>query len=524
MVGSKEFILPPQKCKLFGAMNLYPYQTNLQDALLRSFAAGHKHTVLQLATGGGKTVIFCSTIYRSITKGKKALIITDRTELLTQAGGTLSKFGLKAYKLDRNAKNPHSGDKLAVCMVETLSRRLNGSEGWYYAQWLQSFDMIIIDEAHKRCFDKLFQFFSPITYVVGATATPVRMGRKSPLKDFYTDMVCGPQISNLIEMGKLSTCLPFKAKKKTNFDGVGMKNGDYDDDDVAKAFSAQATYKSVVAQWLEKSAGKKTIIFCSNIESSLELMNEFVSRGVADIRHIDSNNTNDSERKQILKWFDSNAGAILCNVGILTTGFDCPSIEVVVIYRKTRSLSLYLQMVGRGGRIIEGIKNTFMLFDFGGCYEELGQWMDDRKWSLEPPKKQKKKGASPMKECPECDLLVAPSVRKCPQCGHEFEFEKAQKVDVELVPMESVSVKYGLNLERDGKGAIIGKVSNALDTDWQEAIKDMVRIAKAGLVKPFAFLYRMKSVEQAEFFGKLMGYRHGWLTHHLDKIGTHKPQ
>ena len=165
-----------------------------------------------------------------------------------------------------------------------------------------------------------------------------------------------------------------------------------------------------------------------------------------------------------------------------------------------------------------------MLFVFVGCYEELGQWMDDRKWSLEPPKKQKKKGASPMKECPECDLLVAPSVRKCPQCGHEFEFEKAQQVDVELVPMESVSVKYGLNLERDGKGAIIGKVSNALDTDWQEAIKDMVRIAKAGLVKPFAFLYRMKSVEQAEFFGKLMGYRHGWLTHHLDKIGTHKPQ
>lgn len=501
-------------------MKLYPYQTNLQDALACSFSAGHKHTILQLATGGGKTVVFSDTIYKSISKGKKALVVTDRTELLTQAGGTLSAFNLKAYKLDSKSKNPPLGTGLAVCMVETLSRRLNGSDGWYYAKWLQAFDLVIIDEAHKRCFDKLFQFFAPTTYVIGATATPVRMGSKSPLKDFYTDMVCGPQIPQLIGMGKLSTCLPFKAKKKTNFEGVGMKNGDYDENDVAKAFSAQATYKSVVDQWLEKSAGKKTIIFCSNIESSLELMNEFTSRGVVAIRHVDSKNTKDDERKKILNWFDSTNGAILCNVGILTTGFDCPSIEVVVIYRKTRSLSLYLQMVGRGGRIIEGVKNTFMLLDFGGCYEELGQWMDDRQWSLEPPKKQKKKGATPVKECPECDLLVAPSVKKCPGCGHNFEFATAQKIDVELVPMESVSVKYGLNLERDGKGTIIWKVSNALDADWQEAIKDMARIAKAGLVKPFAFLYRMKNVEQAEFFGKLMGYRAGWLKHHFDKIKT----
>src|SRR5690606_26859559 len=228
-------------------------------------------------------------------------------------------------------------------MVETLNRRVDNLD---YIRFLDNLDLVIIDECHIRSFTKIFNHIRPETTVLGFTATPYRPGRSKHLSKEYNKIIEGVSISNLINDGYLST--PHYFGVKTDLSNVSTKMGDYDQNQVAEMFTEQKLYIGVVENYRKITPDKKTIVFSSNIQNSVEICKEFQINGY-DAKHLDSTFSK-SQREDVLEWFANSPNGILCNVGILTRGFDQPDIEVVILYRATKSLPLFLQMVGRGSR------------------------------------------------------------------------------------------------------------------------------------------------------------------------------
>lgn len=321
-------------------IKLRSYQEDLIKKLRKSLKENNE-VVAVLPTGGGKTFTFSFIVKSAWEKGRKILILTDRTELLTQAGGALKAVGLQPVHVEAG-KNPNLSGSLFVGMSETVKRRMTKPD---YQEWLSKMDIIIVDECHKRSFTKLFQYKRPDARLIGFTATPTRIGKNDQLGETYSDIVVGVEIKYLVENGFLAK--PNYYGVKADLEGVRMKAGDYNQDEVANRFSQSKLYAGVYKNWKQNTPGTKTLIFSSNVNNSKEIVEEFRSHG-CQIKHLDA--TMKKERASVLRWFKNTPGAILSNVGILTTGFDEPTVETVILYRATTSVSLYLQMVGRGSR------------------------------------------------------------------------------------------------------------------------------------------------------------------------------
>lgn len=361
------------------------------------------------------------------------MILTDRIELLKQANSSLKRMGLDAIFVEAN-EYPDLNRNLYVVMVETIKRRLNRLE---YIHFFKELDLVIIDEAHVRNFTPLFKEFNPNTVVLGFTATPYRQGRERPLSDEYEQIVSGVQINELINLGFLSK--PKYYGIPIDLKGVRKIGGEYDANQVAEMYSENKLYSGVFKNYERLAKGKKTIIFSSNIKSSLEITQEFRNKGY-NIKHID-HNVSESERSNIQKWFYSTPDAILSNVGLFTRGFDQPDIECVILYRATTSIALYLQMVGRGSRISDG-KSEFTVLDFGNNIQTHGFWHEDRIWSLEnDAQKEKKEGVAPIKNCPNCDAILPVSVKVCIYCGHELPKTEEELEEIELKELEYTNPK-----------------------------------------------------------------------------------
>lgn len=470
-------------------MKLRPYQNQAINALRVSFNAGNKHVILCAPTGAGKTVIFSAMVASAISKNKRVLIVTDRIELLTQSGGALNRHDLKPIEITANSK-PDLRQTLFVGMVETISRRLTKLE---YADWMGNFDLIIFDEAHKQSFNKLFPFIAAKTYVIGATATPHREGGQSSLSEFYTDLIEVIDIPQLIEQGYLSR--PRSFHYPTDLSKISVRGGEYDAASQTREFEKQEIYKGVVKNYRRICDGVKTLVFCPTIEASKSVLAEFERNGY-NAKHLDSE-MGIKEREEVLSWYDNTHNAILSNVGILTTGFDSPATECVILYRATKSKPLFLQMCGRGARVTEN-KKTFFILDFGQNIKKHFLWEAPQAWSLE--KKKKKEGVAPVKNCPECEALVHSSVMECPECGHHFEkAAKKQAKEVELIE--------------------IGKAKEEVkDKTYKEMIRlpleKIALLVKGGVLKMSYVIYnRFTSYEKALDFTRSLGYKDGWIWH-----------
>jgi superfamily II DNA or RNA helicase len=480
---------------MYPPIHLRPYQIQAINALRVSFNAGNKHVILCAPTGAGKTVIFSAMVAAAIAKNKRVLIVTDRIELLTQSGGALSRHNLTPTEITAGNAKPDLTKSLFVGMVETISRRLSKPA---YIRWLLSFDLIIFDEAHKQAFNKLFPYIAPHTYVIGATATPHREGNQTSLSEFYTDLIEVTDIPQLIALGYLSQ--PRTFHYPTDLSQISTTAGDYDANSQAMEFEKQEVFKGVVKNYRRICDGVKTLVFCPTISASKSLLQEFERNGY-DCRHLDSE-MGQKEREEVLKWYKETPNAILSNVGILTTGFDSPETECVILYRATKSKPLFLQMCGRGGRVT-ATKSQFYILDFGQNVKKHHLWEAAQNWSLE--KKRKKEGVAPVKDCPECGALVHSSIMVCPYCEHEFERkEKKTPKEVELMEIKAVKEEVEpLNFKQMLK----------------LPIPKIVLLVKGGVLKAsYVIFNRFTSRARALEFTRLLGYKDGWLWH---KCNTH---
>ena len=415
-------------------MNLRPYQQKTIQSLRQSLSNGNKRVIMCAPTGSGKTVMFSFMLQSALQRGKKCMVLTHRTELLTQSNGVLTALNCEVVNLDAKLKKVPQNANMYVAMTQTLSRRLKSET---YRALLSSLDLLIIDESHLQSFNSILPYLNAETVVIGATATPTRTGNQVSLDEFYTDIVEEVRISELVNDGYLAK--PNTYGIKLNLDAVKIKGGEYDADSLGDFLTRNKVFEGVYENYTRLTPNKKAIIFSPNIESSKKLVRELEQRGLP-IKHLDGN-TPALERAENLTWFKSTPNALLSNVGILTAGFDEPTIEVVILYRATKSLSLFLQMVGRGSRTTP-TKSEFTILDFGNNVYTHGFWESDREWSLK--KAEKSDGVAPVKNCPNCSAILPASLQICEYCGTELpktqrEIEEALNVELSKITVQDVA-------------------------------------------------------------------------------------
>ncbi|NTU49350.1 MAG: DEAD/DEAH box helicase [Desulfobulbaceae bacterium] len=443
-------------------ITLRPYQETDISEIRKLYAQGKRRVLYQLATGGGKTVVFTVITFLSSMRGKRVLIVTDRKELRQQGGRSIRRAGIEYEEV--TAKTRHLPNaNVCLSMVETLKRRIHKPD---YLSFVRSFDLIIIDECHICAFNKLFDALEEKQLVLGVTATPQRTGKMRELKEDYDAMHQGPQICELIANGHLVPSVHYGIPVDTS--KVRITAGEYNETDQGAVY--KKVYGGAVENWNLRAKGKKTVAFCATVENSIELCAEFNSHGISAV-HVDGT-TPEDDRDEIFRDFDAGVYLVLCNCGIATKGWDCPSVECVILYRMTTSLVLYLQMIGRGSRTFPG-KNVFIILDFGGNYRH-GFYDTPRLWSLSNPKKRrsKKDGEFPVKKCPKCESLLPVGVRECKYCGYIYEPTKKEKVFAilrEMTPSEITRYAANASIDemetiREVKGYNVGWALHQLKT------------------------------------------------------------
>lgn len=361
--------------EFYEAKTLYPFQEKTVQSIVEELEKNGKNfnLLFQLPTGGGKTVIFSEITRQFIEKTKeKVLILTHRIELSVQTSKQLNAIGVNNKIINSDVKTIPDQNEFScfIAMVETLNNRLNEDENF-----IEGVGLVIVDEAHYNSFRKIFQFYEGGN-ILGVTATPLSSNKALPLNDNYNKLIVGESISSLIEGGYLADAETYTYD--VNLHGLKIgSNGDFTVNSSDQVYGNFFMQEKLLFAYEEVAVGNKTLIFNSGIDTSLRVEETFKKRGYK-IRHLDST-FSDKDRKDVLKWFKETPDAILTSVGILTTGFDEPTVQTIILNRATRSLTLYHQMIGRGSRKLPK-KDQFKLIDLGNNVRRFGFWQDYLNW------------------------------------------------------------------------------------------------------------------------------------------------
>lgn len=456
-----------------------------------SIAAGKKRIILCAPTGSGKTVMFTYMVARALERGKRCMIFTDRAELLKQSNGALDQFGIVPTLIEAGKTRLDVSGSCFIAMAQTYSRRKNNAD---YADLMAGMDLVIIDEAHKQTFNPLLPYINPNAVVIGATATPLRRGKQECLSKFYQVLHNPVQVRELIDQGFLSK--PVTYGMPINLSGIRMKGNDYDTQQMAIMYSKRKVFDGVVQNYNKYCRSKKAILFASNIASSKEVCNALQIAG-HNARHVDGD-MRKQERASVLDWFKHTPDAILCNCDLMTTGFDEPSIEVVILYRATASLPLFMQMVGRGSRVTP-TKREFTILDFGNNVNHHKLWEVNREWSLKKKRKRKSDGVGAVKNCYACDALIPVAMMICPHC--KFEYERKPQEIAETVTLQLMTKAEGMEAAKTS-------------TMYQKA-----QLAKAKVISPYWVLHNhCKTKAEALEFIAFMGWKPGWAYHNKNRF------
>lgn len=360
--------------------SLRDYQQTNKQKIYESLTT-HKSVMLQMPTGTGKTRLFVSVMRDlldfgiSQKKAIKMLVLVHRVELIDQISETLSKYKMAHGVILSGIKEDRS-KSIQVASVPTLSRRL---DNWSS----KDFDLIIVDESHHipaQSYRKIVEEYSN-AQLIGVTATPCRLSGEG-FSDIFEDLILSPSIREFIERGYLSDYDYYSVKSHSAIvrQIAGIKKfsqGDYAESELIRVCDNEGIRAQVVETYLKYAKGKKGIVYAINRQHNANLCKAFCEAGVKAVA-IDSN-TNPAERDMKVRQFKNGEIDVICNVNIFTEGFDCPDIEFVQLARPTKSLSLFLQQVGRGLRISEGKKKS-MFLDNVGLYGKFGTPSRHRDW------------------------------------------------------------------------------------------------------------------------------------------------
>lgn len=337
-------------------MELRPYQQQAKDAIFSEWKNGIKKTLLVLPTGCGKTIVFAKVAEECVKGGSRVLILAHRGELLDQAADKIGKstgLGCATEKAEQTCLG--SWFRIVVGSVQSMMRekRLNQFPNDY-------FNTIIIDEAHhciSDSYQKVLRHF-PDAEVLGVTATPDR-GDMQNLGTVFESLAYEYTLPKAIKEGYLSPIKAVTIPLKIDMSAVGVQAGDFKSGDIATVLDP---YLESIAEEMEKyCSNKKTVVFLPLVKTSQKFRDILNNHGfkAAEV------NGDSKDRAEILEAFDKDQYNVLCNSMLLTEGWDCPSVDCIVVLRPTKVRSLYCQMVGRGTRLSpETNKDHLLLLDF----------------------------------------------------------------------------------------------------------------------------------------------------------------
>lgn len=335
-------------------MELRPYQETARQKVQEEWEEGKKRTLLVLPTGTGKTIVFSKIIEDRVKKGERVLVIAHRGELLEQASDKLYKStGLKTATEKAKQTSLGSFYRVVVGSVQTLQRekRLNQFPPEY-------FDTIVIDEAHHAISDgyqRVLQHFESAN-VLGVTATPDR-GDMRNLGSYFESLAYEYSLPEAIKSGYLSPIKALTIPLKLDLSNVKQQAGDFSTKDLGTALDP---YLEQIAEEMKKQCfNRKTVVFLPLVKTSQKFRDILNQHGfkAAEV------NGESGDREQILKDYEEGKYNVLCNSMLLTEGWDCPSVDCVIVLRPTKVRALYSQMVGRGTRLAPG-KKELLLLDF----------------------------------------------------------------------------------------------------------------------------------------------------------------
>lgn len=335
-------------------MELRPYQQEAKEAIFTQWEDGIRNTLLVLPTGCGKTIVFAKVTEECVRQGNRVLILAHRGELLEQAADKIAKatgLGCAVEKAEESCQG--SWFRVVVGSVQTLMREKR--LGRFPADY---FNTIIIDEAHhciSDSYQRVLQHF-PDAQVLGVTATPDR-GDMRNLGQVFESLAYEYTLPKAIKEGYLSPIKALTLPLKIDMSGVGVQAGDFKAGDVGTALDP---YLHSIAEEMQKYClDKKTVVFLPLVKTSQKFRNILEEKGfrAAEV------NGESQDRAEILAGFDEGRYNVLCNSMLLTEGWDCPSVDCIVVLRPTKVRSLYCQMVGRGTRLHPG-KSHLLLMDF----------------------------------------------------------------------------------------------------------------------------------------------------------------
>ena len=339
---------------------LRPYQAEAKQAILAAWDEGYRKTLLVLPTGCGKTVVFSSVTENQVNKGHRVLIMAHRGELLDQAADKLKEASGLDSVLEK-AESTSLGSFLPVTVgsVQSLAqeKRLARFPNDYFQD-------IIVDEAHHCLSDSYKRVLDhfPDANILGVTATPDRGDMKN-LGEFFDSKAYEYSMTEAIREGYLC---PIKAQMiplELDIADVGISSGDFSAGEIGHAL--EPYLHQIAAEMTTYCQGRKTVVFLPLIATSQKFCAMLNDAG---LRAAEVNGNSD-DRLEVLADFEAGKYDVLCNSMLLTEGWDCPSVDCIVVLRPTKIRSLYQQMVGRGMRLSPG-KTELLLLDF--------LWMTER--------------------------------------------------------------------------------------------------------------------------------------------------
>ena len=435
-------------------MQLRPYQQNTADNTLDAFRNNCKRPLVTLPCGAGKTVLFAYMAQRSQWKGKTVWFLVHRRELLDQTMETFARFGIKL-------------ETIHIGMVATFANHLDD----YPVP-----DFIIFDEAHfsaANTWRKIIDKF-PNAYICGLTATPCRLDGK-PLADIYDTLITGITARELIAEDYLAPYRYF-APSVVDLTGLKRKGKDYDQEQAAELLSTRAVFGDVIQHYRDYADGLQSICYCASIKHSEAMAEEFRNSGINAV-HFDGN-TPKKERADIIQRFRSGEIKILCNVDLISCGFDVPDCWCCILLRPTQSTALYIQQSMRALR--PALFKTAVILDHVNNYQRHGLPDDDREWSLagpvKPPEEYREDGMLTVRQCTACYFTYKTGPAACPNCGHKTEMTAKEIENVREIKLEEI--------KRNRMDEARRRVSNGLTESECYSLADFQALGKSKGYKP----------------------------------------
>lgn len=409
---------------------LRPRQQKAIADVRAAYRAGYKAPLLCAPTGMGKTHTAAEIIRSAVERGNDVWFLAHLREILDDTARRLDSAGIPhGFIMAGMPQNPFK--PVQVVSVQTAARRpVRRKPG-----------LIIIDECHLAIADTYKKVIEAAGSppLLGLSGSPQRLDGRG-LGELFDVLVPTCSTADLIAEGLLAP-IRYYAPTKVDLSDVRSRAGDYALDQLADAVDKPSIIGDAVAHYRKYAHGRRAVAFCVNIKHAEHTAAAFAQAGYRAVA-ISGNSTRE-ERQAALTGLRQGTIDIVCNCALWVAGVDCPEIGCVILLRPTKSLTMYLQSVGRGLRTAPG-KRDLIVLDHASCVFTHGMPQDPREWSLDAKPKRKGEKAPAVRECPSC-YACHPPAPQCPCCGHVYRAETYQRgpeqVEGELVELDEAALR-----------------------------------------------------------------------------------